>query len=198
MWLIVGLGNPGTEYADTRHNIGFMVVDALCAPGEPSAPRIKFGAELREVRVGAERTLVCKPLEYMNLSGGAVGRVSGFWKIAPQRIVVVYDDLDLPFGQLRLAKGGGAGGHNGVRSVIEALGPDFTRVRVGIGRPAGGQNAKSAVLGGFSKGEREELPLVIDEAAQAVRTVMADGLIAAMNRFNVKKDKQKEKQNRGE
>jgi len=187
MWLIVGLGNPGADYADTRHNVGFMVADALCARGESTPARIKFGAELREVRLGSERVLLCKPMEFMNLSGGAVSRVSGFWKVAPDQIVVVYDDLDLPFGRLRLGKGGGAGGHNGMRSVIEAVGSEFARVRVGIGRPPGGQDARTAVLGGFSKVERQELPLVLAEAADAVETILGQGLIAAMNRFNAKK-----------
>src|SRR5688572_26337619 len=111
MWLVVGLGNPGSEYARTRHNVGFMVVDELCSRARAGAPRAKLGAELREGTLGAERTLFCKPMEFMNVSGEAVGRVAGFWKIPLPRLVVVYDELDLPYGRLKLAAGGGAGGH---------------------------------------------------------------------------------------
>ncbi len=189
MWLVVGLGNPGSEYERTRHNLGFMVVDELAARSGAPPPRAKLGAEVREGKLGAERLLLCKPMEFMNLSGEAVGRVAGFWKIAPDHLIVVYDDLDLPFGQLRLAGGGGHGGHNGMRSIVGTMGRDFFRVRVGIGRPHQAEDASRRVLGGFSREEADELPLVVAEATEAVQILAQQGLLAAMNRFNKKRPK---------
>ena len=125
-------------------------------------------------------------MEFMNLSGEAVGRVASFWKVPLERIVAVYDELDLPFGRLKLGLGGGAGGHNGVRSLISTLGPEFNRVRVGIGRPPGKQEGAAYVLGGFSKEEQKELPFIVTEAQEAVEAVVSSGLQAAMNRFNKK------------
>jgi PTH1 family peptidyl-tRNA hydrolase len=188
MWLVVGLGNPGSEYERTRHNLGFMVVDELAARAAASPPKAKLGAEVREGKLGAERVLLCKPMEYMNLSGEAVGRVASFWKVPASQMVIVYDDLDLPFGQLRLAGSGGHGGHNGMRSIIATMGRDFFRVRVGIGRPHQAEDASRRVLGGFSKTEQEELPILISEASEAVQTMIREGLIPAMNRFNKKRD----------
>ena len=188
MWLVVGLGNPGPEYARSRHNLGFMVVDELADRAGSSADwRPKLGAQIAEIRLGSERALLCKPMEYMNLSGEAAGRVAGFWKIERERIVAVYDELDLPFGRLKLASGGGAGGHNGVRSLIATLGPDFARVRIGIGKPPGKQDGASWVLGGFTKEEQKEVPFLIAEAREAVEAIVASGISTAMNRFNGKK-----------
>jgi peptidyl-tRNA hydrolase, PTH1 family len=188
MWLVVGLGNPGNEYERTRHNMGFMVVDELAARASATPPKAKLGAEVREGKLGAERLLLCKPMEFMNLSGEAVGRVAGFWKVPASQLIVVYDDLDLPFAQLRLAGAGGHGGHNGMRSIIATMGRDFFRVRVGIGRPHQAEDASRRVLGGFSKAEQEELPIVIGEASEAVQTLIREGLIPAMNRFNKRRD----------
>jgi peptidyl-tRNA hydrolase, PTH1 family len=187
MWLVVGLGNPGSEYERTRHNLGFMVVDELARRTGASPPRAKLGAEVREGGLGSDRLLLCKPMEFMNLSGEAVGRVAGFWKVPASQLVVVYDDLDLPFGQLRLAGGGGHGGHNGVRSIIATMGRDFFRVRVGIGRPQA-EDARGRVLGGFSKAEQQELPFVVAEATDAVEVIVQKGLLAGMNRFNKKRE----------
>jgi PTH1 family peptidyl-tRNA hydrolase len=189
MWLVVGLGNPGDEYARTRHNLGFMVADELAGRSGAGSARDKLGAEVREGQLAGNRVLLCKPMQYMNVSGEAVGRVAGFWKVDPTRMVVVYDDLDLPFGQLRLAGGGGHGGHNGIRSIIGTMGKDFFRVRIGIGRPGGSEDASRRVLGGFSREEQNELPFLVTEAADAVELLMRDGLIPAMNRFNKKKEK---------
>ena len=161
MWLVVGLGNPGSEYEQTRHNLGFMVVDELGRRSGAGPARVKLGAEIREGKLGGERLLFCKPMEYMNVSGEVVGRVSGFWKVEPGRLVVVYDDLDLPFGQLRLAGAGGHGGHNGLRSIIATMGRDFFRVRLGIGRPRQSEDAVRRVLGGFSREEQNELPFLV-------------------------------------
>jgi peptidyl-tRNA hydrolase, PTH1 family len=188
MWLVVGLGNPGSEYERTRHNLGFMVVDELASRARAGTPRAKLGAEVREGTLGTERVLLCKPMEFMNLSGEAVGRVAGFWKVPASQMVVVYDELDLPFGQLRLAGSGGHGGHNGVRSIIGTMGRDFFRVRVGIGRPGQSEQATRRVLGGFSRAEQDELPLVVGQASDAVQLLLTDGLLAAMNRFNKKRE----------
>ena len=188
MWLIVGLGNPGSEYERTRHNLGFMVVDELASRTSATPPKAKLGAEVREGKLGDQRLLLCKPMEYMNLSGEAVGRVAGFWKIPAGQLVVVYDDLDLPFGQLRLAGGGGHGGHNGMRSIIGTMGRDFFRVRAGIGRPRQVEDASRRVLGGFSKDEQQELPIFVGEASDAVQALVREGLIAAMNRFNKRRE----------
>jgi PTH1 family peptidyl-tRNA hydrolase len=192
MWLVVGLGNPGSEYERTRHNLGFMIVDELADRARAGTPRAKLGAEVREGTLATERVLLCKPMEFMNVSGEAVGRVAGFWKVPVSQLVVVYDDLDLPFGQLRLSGGGGHGGHNGVRSIIGTMGREFFRVRVGIGRPAQAEQATRKVLGGFSRAEQDELPLVVGEASDAVQLLLKDGLLAAMNRFNKKRETTKQ------
>jgi PTH1 family peptidyl-tRNA hydrolase len=190
MWLVVGLGNPGSEYARTRHNLGFMVVDELARRSGAGPARDKLGAEVCEGSLAGQRVLFCKPMQYMNVSGEAVGRVAGFWKVPPETMVVVYDDLDLPFAQLRLGGAGGHGGHNGIRSIIGTMGRDFFRVRIGIGRPGGGhEDASRRVLGGFSKDEQNELPFLIGKAADAVELLLREGLTAAMNRFNKKKEK---------
>jgi PTH1 family peptidyl-tRNA hydrolase len=190
MWLVVGLGNPGSEYARTRHNVGFMIVDELAGRSGAGTAKAKLGAELREGSLGGERLLLCKPMEYMNASGESVSRVSTFWKVPLERVLVVHDDLDLPFGRLKLGTGGGAGGHNGLRSLISHVGAEFGRVRVGIGRPPGGQDGANYVLGGFSRAEQSELPAVIAEASDAVEAIVHKGMNAAMNKFNAKKTKE--------
>jgi len=192
VWLVVGLGNPGREYEGTRHNVGFLTVDALMARSGAPALRAKFGAEVGEAELGPRsgriRVLLCKPMEFMNVSGQAVARVARFWKIAPTETVVVHDDLDLPFGRLKLGAGGGHGGHNGLRSLIADWGtPAFARVRVGVGRPAPGrQDPADYVLANFSRAEQKDLPDVCAQAAEAVEAIVGVGLTAAMNRFNGK------------
>ncbi len=194
MWLVVGLGNPGREYAGNRHNVGFEVVAELAARAKAPPLREKFGAEIGEATIRGERVLLCKPMEFMNVSGQSVARVAKFWKVAPESIIVVHDDLDLPFGRLKLGAGGGHGGQNGVRSVIADLGSaDFLRVRFGIGRPAPGGDAANYVLSDFSRAEHKELPELRSVAADAVEEILANGLPAAMNRFNVKKNEKAEK-----
>ena len=198
MWLVVGLGNPGREYAGNRHNIGFEVVAELAARAKAPPMREKFGAELAEGTLRGQRVLLCKPMEFMNVSGQPVARVAKFWKIAPESTVVVHDDLDLPFGRLKLGAGGGHGGNNGVRSLLADLGtPDFLRVRFGIGRPAPGGDAARDVLADFSRAEQKDLPDLRMQAADAVEEIIASGLTAAMNRFNTKSknDKNDKKSN---
>ena len=188
MHLVVGLGNPGHEYRDNRHNVGFMVVDELLARARGSgAARPSSAPRSRRSRCGGERVLLCKPMEFMNLSGQAVAQVAGFWKIPVADTVVVHDELDVPFGRLKLAAGGGPGGHNGVRSLIADLGdPTSPRVRFGIGRPAPGRDAADYVLADFSKAEQKDASRSPDAAADAVEAILAGGLAAAMNKFNGK------------
>ncbi len=185
MYLVVGLGNPGPEYQDNRHNLGFKVVDELNARARGHAPRAKFGAEIGEVTMAGERVLLCKPMEFMNVSGQAVARAAGFWKVPVSALVVVHDELDLPFGRLKLGAGGGHGGHNGVRSLLGSLSdPGFARVRVGVGRPTAGQDPADYLLSNFSRAEAKELPDLIGAAADAVEAIVKGGLTSAMNKFN--------------
>jgi PTH1 family peptidyl-tRNA hydrolase len=185
VWLLVGLGNPGPEYANTRHNVGFHVVDLLAQRTGAPAARAKYGAEIAETRLGGERVLLCKPMEFMNVSGQPVVRVASFWKVEPKQTVVVHDDLDLPFGRLKLGAGGGHGGNNGVRSILAEWGSaEFNRVRMGIGRPAAGRDASSHVLGGFDAAERATLEEFFARAADAAASIVTEGLGAAMNRYN--------------
>src|SRR5215211_3883988 len=175
-WLVAGLGNPGPVYARNRHNVGFRVVDLL-------AERIgaRFGRHRRAVAEAVEghlgydgpKLVLVKPLAYMNLSGGAVAGLMHFYRVPVERVVAVHDELDIPFGQLRLKCGGGEGGHNGLRSMTRALGSkDFLRVRFGIGRPPGRQDPADFVLSDFSPAERKELDLLVDRAADAVQAVV--------------------------
>ena len=187
MHLVVGLGNPGAQYERNRHNLGFMVADELARRGRAAAAREKFGAEISEVTLAGARLLLCKPMEFMNVSGQAVARVAGFWKVGVPDVIVVHDELDLPFERMKLGAGGGPGGHNGVKSIISALGdPGFARVRVGIGRPAPGRDPAAYVLSDFSRAEAAVLPELVGRAADAVEAIAGDGLTTAMNRFNGK------------
>ncbi|HEY2273001.1 MAG TPA: aminoacyl-tRNA hydrolase [Jatrophihabitantaceae bacterium] len=184
-FLIVGLGNPGPRYAATRHNIGFAVVEllALRVRGKFKAHRSR--CEIVESRFGTVPVVLAKPMSYMNESGGPVNAAARFFKTPVERVVVVHDDLDLPFGTLRLKRGGGEGGHNGLRSTSSALGSkDYVRVRFGIGRPPGRQDPADFVLREFGSAERRELAFLIDRAADATEAVVTDGLEAAQNTYN--------------
>jgi len=193
MWLLVGLGNPGSRYASNRHNAGFMVVDELRRRAGSPAPRLKLGAELSEATLAGEPVLFCKPMEFMNCSGLAVQRAAAFWKIPPDRAVVVHDEMDVPFGRLKLGFAGGSGGHNGLQSILQEWGsPDFARVRFGIGRPPAQWDAADYVLADFSTDERRLLPDLIGEAADATETIVKSGLQAAMNIFNKRKKNESE------
>ncbi len=184
-WLVVGLGNPGPKYAGNRHNAGFSVLDELARRiGSPFRAH-KGRADLIEARFGELRVLLAKPKSYMNLSGGPVAALRDFFKLPADRIVVVHDELDIPFGTLRVKLGGGDNGHNGLRSVRTALGTgEFYRVRFGVGRPAGRQDPADYVLSDFSAAERKELPFHVDRAADAVECLLTDGLAVAQNRFH--------------
>ena len=181
-WLVVGLGNPGPRYESTRHNIGQMVVDELSARRGETFRTHKAGARVVEtwLRPGADKLVLAKPNSFMNVSGTPVAALAQFFTIAPERVIVVHDELDIPFDTIKLKIGGGHGGHNGVRDVARALTTaDFPRVRVGIGRPTGRQDAADWVLAPFGSEERKNLPILISDAADAVETLVGDGLLAA-------------------
>ncbi|MDX2375832.1 aminoacyl-tRNA hydrolase [Microbacterium sp. LRZ72] len=190
-WLVVGLGNPGPRYEATRHNIGQFVVDELAARRQGTFRSHKANARVVEtwLRPGAAKLVLAKPNSFMNVSGGPVSGLARFYSVDPERVVVVHDELDIPFDTVRLKIGGGAGGHNGVRDVQKALGtPDFPRVRVGIGRPPGRADAADWVLDPFGAVERRELPNLVADAADAVETLVESGLLAAQQRFHAPKD----------
>ncbi len=181
-WLIVGLGNPGARYELTRHNAGQLVVDELASRRSESFRSHKAGARVVEtwLRPGGPKIVLAKPNSFMNVSGGPVSSLAAFYGIPPERVVVIHDELDLPFDTLKLKAGGGHGGHNGVRDVAKALSSaDFTRVRVGIGRPPGRQDPADWVLDPFSSSERAALPNLIGDAADAVEQLVGEGLLAA-------------------
>lgn len=183
---MVGLGNPGAEYADTRHNIGFAVVDELARRAGGSFRRHRRArAEVCEEHLGGARAVLVKPMTFMNVSGDAVAPLAGFYRVPVTQIVAVHDDLDLPLGGLRLKLGGGDGGHNGLKSMRTSLkSGEFFRVRIGIGRPPGQMAPATYVLRRFAAGERAEVDLIVAEAADAVTTLVADGLPATQNQFN--------------
>jgi peptidyl-tRNA hydrolase, PTH1 family len=186
--LIVGLGNPGPRYAATRHNIGYAVVELLALRIGGRSLRFKSHrsrCEIVETRIAGVPVVLARPMSYMNESGGPLHATARFFKIPVERIVVVHDDLDLPFGILRLKRGGGEGGHNGLRSTTAALGSNqYVRVRFGIGRPPGRQDPADFVLREFGSAERKELAYLIDRAADATEAVVTDGLEAAQNEYN--------------
>lgn len=183
MKAIVGLGNPGNQYAGTRHNVGFLVVDRLAALHNAPAPKARFKSLVTEVTLGAEKVVLLKPQTFMNLSGDAVRLMGSWYKLYADDILVVLDELDLPFGTLRLRERGSAGGHNGLTSVIQQLGTNgFPRLRVGIGR--GRSRATAHVLSRFSAEEAQELPWVVDRAIEACAIWVNEGAVAAMNRVN--------------
>jgi len=183
--LIVGLGNPGPRYAGTRHNAGFLVADLLAERLGARFKAHRGRCDVVEGRLAGAPVVLAKPKAYMNASGGPVVSIARFYKVPVERITVVHDDLDLPYGALRLKRGGGDGGHNGLRSTTSALGTnDYARVRFGIARPPGRQDPAEYVLREFAGVERKELPFYIDRAADAVETLIAQGLEAAQNQFN--------------
>ena len=190
MILVVGLGNPGSRYADTRHNIGFRVVDELARRARVDTWRSRFGGDFALTVLGSERLALLKPGTFMNVSGRSVRPASAFYKLDSESIVVVHDELDLPFGQLRLKLGGGDAGHNGLRSVTEELGSgDYVRLRFGIGHPPEDFRGSGAdyVLQAFAPVELAELAARLGAAADAVELVVRRGLTAAMNSTNQRK-----------
>jgi len=185
-WLVVGLGNPGPGYAGHRHNVGQMVVAELASRLGAPLKAHKAGASIAEARIrpGADRVTLAVPSTFMNVSGRPVAALLKFYSLDASRLIVVHDELDLPYDTVRLKTGGGPGGHNGVRDIINVAGPDFVRIRVGIGRPPGRQDPADFVLSPFSKGERETLPNLISDAADATSDVITDGLLPAQQRWH--------------
>jgi PTH1 family peptidyl-tRNA hydrolase len=181
--LILGLGNPGPQYAQTRHNLGFWAVDALLETGTASRASSRRDVELFHLTLaGAARGphLVAKPLTFMNLSGLAAAYLCGYYKIAPQDLVVAHDEMDLPLGRIRIKRGGGNAGHQGLNSITRELGtPDFVRIRLGVGRPAPGRDVKGYVLERFSERERPVARRVAEDAARLTAVFLAEGLDAA-------------------
>lgn len=187
MRIIAGLGNPGARYADTRHNIGFRVIDRLSADCRIPVARKSGDYEAGSGLAGECRILLVKPVTFMNQSGLAVRQVLNYFHETPSSLLVIHDDLDIPLGQVRVKADGGSGGHNGVASVIESVGtPEFLRIRIGIGRPLRKAEVVSFVLSPFEKGEEEIVEKAVIHAADAVREVLAEGVTQAMNRFNQK------------
>lgn len=186
-WVIVGLGNPGEKYAKTRHNMGAMVIDILLERVRGSLKSHKSGCLIAEADLSGERVVLARSTTYMNDSGRPVRELARWYKVPAERLIVVHDELDIDFEEIRVKQGGGTAGHNGLGSIASHLGTrDFLRVRVGIGRPKGRSGAVGHVLDGFSSAERKELPFILERAADAVETILADGVEQAMNRFNAK------------
>lgn len=184
--LVVGLGNPGPQYAKTRHNVGFMVADLLAGRmGAEFKVHKKSGAEIVTGRLGHKPVVLAKPRTYMNESGRQVGPLAKFYSVSPADVIVIHDELDIDFGQIRLKLGGGEGGHNGLRSVANALGTkDFQRLRIGIGRPPGRKDPAAFVLENFSAGERPEVPTLCEMAADACELLIESGLEPAQNQVH--------------
>jgi len=184
-WLIAGLGNPGPQYAGNRHNVGFMCCDELAARAHTSFKRDRSRSQVFSAAVAGVPVIVAKPMTFMNLSGGPVASLCRFLKIPAARVIVIHDELDLPFGTVRLKFGGGDNGHNGLRSVTASLGSrDYYRIRIGIDRPPGRMDAADYVLHDFSVAESKELPEIISRAADAAEVLLTEGLAVAQNKFH--------------
>ncbi|GLW97565.1 aminoacyl-tRNA hydrolase [Microtetraspora sp. NBRC 16547] len=184
-WLVVGLGNPGPEYAGNRHNAGFMVLDELAARVGGRFKVHRSRAEIVEGRLAGAPAVLAKPLSFMNLSGGPVKALADFYKVAPANVVVIHDELDIPYGALRAKLGGGDNGHNGLKSITKSLATrDYLRIRFGIGRPPGRMDAAAFVLKDFATVERKDLPFLVDRAADMVESLIRAGLEATQNAFH--------------
>ena len=190
MKIIAGLGNPGAEYAHTKHNVGFMLVDALAEELGIDAWREKFNALVAEGRIGAEKVLLVKPLTYMNESGRALAPLLDWYKLAPEELIVVHDDMDIAVGTIRLRRKGSAGGHNGIKSLLAHIGSqEFSRVRIGIGRPLPGWTVVRHVLAPFSAEDGPKVHEAIAYLLPAVECIVTDGIDMAMNRYNPRRKK---------
>jgi len=187
-WLVVGLGNPGKEYAANRHNVGFLVADLLASRVGAKFGRSKRShADVAEGRLGfgGPKLILAKPLTFMNLSGAPVSQLAQFFKVPLENVIAVHDELDVPFGQIRVKRGGGEGGHNGLRSMSKSLATkEYARVRFGIGRPPGRQDPADYVLSDFGGAERKELDFLVDRAADVVEAVVAEGVEWAQNKYH--------------
>ena len=188
-YIVFGLGNPGRDYADTRHNLGVKVIEVLLERTGSSLKSHKSGCLIAETRLGDERAVLARSTSYMNESGRPLGQLMRWYKVSADFLIVGHDEIDIPFGEVRVKSGGGLAGHNGLKSIASHLGTrDFVRVRVGASRPRGYKGAVDHVLSEFSAAERKELPFVIETAADAVETIVASGAERAMNTFNTRPD----------
>lgn len=185
-WLVVGLGNPGPKYEWTRHNVGFLVIDQLADRADLPVQKLKFQALTNTALIGGQSVLLMKPTTYMNLSGQAVGQAARFYKIPPERVLVISDDVALPQGKLRIRRSGSAGGHNGLKDIIAHLGGDqFPRVKVGVGgKPHPDSDMADWVLSTFTGADRKAMEEAIDRAADAVTCLLEQGVDKAMAKFN--------------
>ena len=187
MFLIVGLGNPGAEYAATRHNIGFMTADYLHKKYNFSPFKSKFDGLIAEGKINNEKVLLLKPQTFMNLSGNSVVKTAHFYKILPENVVVIHDDMDLPVGKLKAKIGGGAGGHNGLKSIDAAITPNYNRIRIGVGHPQGhGEEVVNYVLGGFSKTDKEAINHIIELVAETLPILIEKGMASYSNLIGMK------------
>ena len=185
MYVVVGLGNPGKQYENTRHNVGFNVIDILAKENGISVTKIKHKALIGEGRIGSEKVLLVKPQTYMNLSGETLIDIYNYYKVDMENIIVIYDDIDLDVGKLRIRKKGSAGTHNGMRSIIKCLGAgDFPRIRVGVSKPMKGQDLADFVLSRFKKEEADDLQVGLEKAAKSVDCMIRENIDKAMNQYN--------------
>lgn len=190
MKIIAGLGNPGSEYAKTRHNVGFMFVDALAGKLGVTEWKDKFEAKIGETRIGSEKVLLVKPQTYMNESGRSLGPLMSFYKLEPEDLIVVHDDMDIPAGTIRIRKKGSAGGHNGIKSILAHVGDEhFPRVRIGIGRPLPGWTVVNHVLAPFPEEDAKQVAEAIEYLIPAVECIVKEDVDKAMNQYNPKKAK---------
>ncbi len=192
MYIIAGLGNPGKKYENTRHNIGFITLDFLAERHDIKINKIKHKALVGEGRISGQKVLLVKPQTYMNLSGESLREVMDYYKVDIEDMIVIYDDIDLPAGTVRIRKKGSAGTHNGMRSIVQHLGTDFPRIRMGIGNDRKG-DLVDFVLGGFSKEDKEVLEPAVERAALAVECYVDEGIEKSMNKYNIKAKKEKKK-----
>jgi PTH1 family peptidyl-tRNA hydrolase len=183
--LVAGLGNPGSKYAQTRHNVGFMVAELLAERHSITLGKEKKRSETGKGNIAGTPTVITKPLTFMNLSGETVGPLATYLDIEMEDVIVIHDDLDLDFGRIKIKAGGGHGGHNGLKSLIAHLGSkDFIRVRVGIGKPPAGSDVSAYVLNQFSAEDKKELNYILERAGDAVEAIMSEGYLSSMNSFN--------------
>lgn len=188
LYLVAGLGNPGIKYADTRHNVGFLVVDQISKKYSIPLVKQKYGVEFGRGRINGIDAILAKPQFYMNRSGPPLQKLAVYFRISTKDMLIIHDDIDLVFGRLKIKAKGGHGGHNGVRSIIDVFGEDaFTRLRIGIGRSDKGVSVSNHVLGRFCTTERKLLPQMIESACDAVVTILCEGTSKGMNRFNTRK-----------
>jgi len=188
MRLLVGLGNPGKQYENTRHNAGFMVVDSIAADSEIGLRSSRFNADIGKGTIGDQMVMMAKPKAFMNLSGGPVSAILRYYHLESKALIVIHDDIDLAYGRIKIKEKGGHGGHKGIKSIMEALGGgDFVRLRIGVGRSEAVGNVVSHVLGAFTDTETAVLPRILETTAEAVQMLLCEGIKASMNKFNDKR-----------